>query len=424
MTVTAPSEQVSAMVRARAAGADGTTSSPAGVGRLLVVSHVRHYRHRGCLYAYTPYAREIEIWAELFPQVTIASPCVDGPPEADCSPIARPNVSIVPQLETGGTTRGAKLRQVLTVPRHVWRLTGLMREAEAIHVRCPGNLGLLGVLLAPLFSRRLVAKYAGEWGGHPHEAWTWRLQRWLLGSRWWRGPVTVYGRWPKQPSHVVSFFTSVMTEAQLQRGQTRAETRTWDRPLRVLYVGRLSSSKNVDVLLRAVAAVRAEGHDLRWRVVGDGPERPVLEALRDELGLADSGEFTGALDFEQVLDHYESCDILALVSETEGWPKCVAEAMAFGMVCIGSDRGMMPEMLGENRGLTVPAGDVAALTDALRRVADAPTRFLCMSRTAAAWAEQFSLEGLREAIRELLADRWPAAARSPGAGSSVDRWDG
>jgi hypothetical protein len=47
-----------------------------------------------------------------------------------------------------------------------------MRSADAIHVRCPGNLG---VLLAPLFTRRLVAKYAGQWNGHHGERFALRL---------------------------------------------------------------------------------------------------------------------------------------------------------------------------------------------------------------------------------------------------------
>ena len=126
--------------------------------RLLVVSHVLHYRHGGKLYAYGPYAREIDVWAELFPELVIAAPCRDEQPPGDWVAFTRANISIAPQREAGGDHWSAKMRQILILPLLVRDLSRAMRAADAIHVRCPGNLGLLGVLLAPLFSHRLVAK--------------------------------------------------------------------------------------------------------------------------------------------------------------------------------------------------------------------------------------------------------------------------
>ena len=165
----------------------------------------------------------------------------------------------------------AKVWQLVSLPLQVWRLAcPAMREADAIHVRCPGNLGLLGAILAPKFSERLVAKYAGQWSGFPGEPWSSRLQRQLLATRF-SGPVTVYGRWPDQPAHIVPFFTSILTgEAGSGGGAPRCLGRVPQNRLEVLYVGRLSRDKNVHVLLDSVADLRARGvpvqeaHD-RWR---------------------------------------------------------------------------------------------------------------------------------------------------------------
>jgi len=62
--------------------------------RLLITSHVIHYRHQGRLYAYGPYAREIDQWADLFAEVEIASPCRQQEPPGDCLPFERANISI------------------------------------------------------------------------------------------------------------------------------------------------------------------------------------------------------------------------------------------------------------------------------------------------------------------------------------------
>src|ERR1700686_2013386 len=133
--------------------------------QLLIVSHVTHYACSDGYYAHGPYAREIEIWADLFQEVVIAAPCRDEVPPTDTYRIARSNVRVAPQKEVGGTTWGAKAGLLVALPALIVGLSREMRKANAIHVRCPGNLGLLGTLLAPLFSSRLIAKYAGQWNG-------------------------------------------------------------------------------------------------------------------------------------------------------------------------------------------------------------------------------------------------------------------
>lgn len=374
--------------------------------KLLIVSHVVHYRHAGGLFAYGPYAREVELWCDLFSDVTVAAPWRTEEPPGDCLPLRRDNIRVHPLRETGGTTWTAKAKQLLALPGLVAGLSRAMVRADAIHVRCPGNLGLLGALLGPIFSRRLVCKYAGQWTGYPGEPRTVRWQRTILSSRWWRGPVTVYGNWPHQPPHVVPFFTSMLTDEHLEQARTAARQRQWNAPLRVLYVGRLSAAKHVETLIAAVGRLRSEGIKVEGTIIGHGPERAALEAQIARLGLQDHIRLAGGLRFEEVLTHYARAHALVLVSETEGWPKAIAEAMAFGLVCVGTDRGLVPSMLGEGRGLVAPPGDAAALAAALRRIAADPEAARGMSARAAAWGQQYSLSGMKTALAELLAQHW------------------
>jgi glycosyltransferase involved in cell wall biosynthesis len=373
---------------------------------LVIVSHVTHYRSGNQLFAYGPYAQEIDLWADLFRQVTIAAPCRHEAPPGDCLPFTRNNISIAPQIEAGGETLAAKIKLACVAPRLVVDLARAMWRADAIHVRCPGNLGLLGAVLAPLFSKRLVAKYAAQWSTSTGEVWSSRWQKAVLRSRWWRGPVTVYGEWPDQPPQVIPFFTSLLTADHMERARIAAK-RAWNgKPLRVLFTGRLSKPKNVDVLLRAIARNRRADLDVRCTIVGEGPQREPLERLVLDLGISDAVEFTGGIGFEDVIRQLEKSDVLALVSEAEGWPKAIAEGMAFGLVCIGSDRGFVPKMLSNGRGLTVAPGDAPALADLLSAIARHPEQYVPMRRAAAEWSQQYSLEGLREAIRELLLEKW------------------
>ena len=374
--------------------------------KLVIVSTVVHYKSDGKLYAYAPYAREIEIWADLFDEVLIAAPCHEQTPPGDCALLDRQNLSIAPQRELGGETMLAKAKLLFTVPLLSYELAAAIRQGDALQVRCPGNLGLLGSLLGPLFSKHRVAKYAGQWNSGPNDAWSNRFQRAVLRSRWWDSPVTVYGRWPNQPDHIVPFFNSVMTDAQVARAHAAAARRSPKELRNVLFVGRLSRAKNVHVLLNALGRLRSEGIAFTATIAGEGPEGPALQKLSADLKLSDSVEFTGGVGFERVVELLERSGILVLASETEGWPKALVEGMAFGLVAIGSRIGLVPEILGESRGFTVAPGDAEALTDTLRNVLIAPENYSEMRRSAAEWAGEYSIESLRDSLRSLLAKSW------------------
>jgi len=108
-----------------------------------------------------------------------------------------------------------------------------------------------------------------------------------------------------------------------------------------------------------------------------------------------------------------------LASDVEGWPKAIAEAMAFGVVCIGTAKGMMPQMLAEGRGLLVPPRDIEALATALQYVLDRPNEAIAMGHRAAEWAQRYSMEGLRNALRQLLTDRWYGFQDEPGTCTNI-----
>lgn len=374
--------------------------------KLVIVSHVRHYKFNGRLHAYAPYAREVEVWADLFDEVAIAAPLSETEPAGDCPAIARSNVRVVPQRELGGETWAAKIKLAWHLPAMAWELCRALRQGDAIHVRCPGNLGFLGAILAPFFSKHVVAKFAGQWNSNPGDSLSVRLQRAVLRSRWWRGPVTVYGKWPHLPEHVIPFFSSALTDEQIAGARFAAHKRTPHEARNILFVGRLSKSKNVDVLVAALGQLRTEEIPFKCRIAGGGPELSTLQEMVGTLGLDDSIEFTGEVSFDRVLRLYEQSGILVLVSQTEGWPKAIAEGMAFGLIAIGSNLGLIPEMLGEGRGFVVPPRDIGALANRLRRILTSPEQYAAMRERATIWSQVYSLDSLRESLRTLLAKHW------------------
>ncbi len=132
-------------------------------------------------------------------------------------------------------------------------------------------------------------------------------------------------------------------------------------------VGRLSPEKGFDLLLRSVRALRDSGHPVRLVVVGEGEDRPRLEALRLELGLREAVEFPGWRS--EVRLHYEAMDLFVLSSLREGLPNVLLEAMALEVPCVATRIAGVPKLVEHSAsGWLVEPGDGRALTEGILRL--------------------------------------------------------
>lgn len=146
----------------------------------------------------------------------------------------------------------------------------------------------------------------------------------------------------------------------------RAARATTGAPVAV-WVGVLAPVKRVDVLLDAVADVPR----LRLVVVGDGPLRGEVERRCAEPDLAGRVELAGRVDDPSRL--VAGADLYVLTSDAENCPLSLLEAMASGLPVVATAVGGVPEVVRDGiDGLLCPAGDVAALTSALGRLAADP----------------------------------------------------
>jgi glycosyltransferase involved in cell wall biosynthesis len=136
----------------------------------------------------------------------------------------------------------------------------------------------------------------------------------------------------------------------------------------VVYVGRLDVRKGLVELVEAVAALRLEGPGLRVYLVGDGPDRPVVEAAIGRLGLGSVVTLVAPCPTEQVALWMAAADVVTLPSYAEGCPNVVIEALSSGRPVVATHVGGIPELMDEASGRLVPAKDVAALAAGLREV--------------------------------------------------------
>jgi len=164
--------------------------------------------------------------------------------------------------------------------------------------------------------------------------------------------------------------------------------------------------KGIDLAIRTVGEL---GEGYRLVVVGDGWERPNLEALVAELGLGDRVELRPFS--EGARDLYPTFDVYLLPSRLEAFPVTVQEAMQAGVPVVATDVGSVREAVDDGEtGFVVPVEDVGALAGAVRRLHDDPALRASMgARAAEVGRERFDVEaGVRaweDLYREVVGRR-------------------
>ena len=166
-------------------------------------------------------------------------------------------------------------------------------------------------------------------------------------------------------------------------------------------VATLRAEKNLRRLLQAFAQLRRKA---RLVIVGDGPERPALEALARELGVAAAVQFPGYLPDPQRA--YGYFDVFALSSDTEQMPLSVLEAMASGLPVASTDVGDVARMLAPaNQPFIVPR-DASALANVIDALLEAPALRQNVGAANRARAEQeFDEQAMFERYRALFSGK-------------------
>jgi glycogen synthase len=143
----------------------------------------------------------------------------------------------------------------------------------------------------------------------------------------------------------------------------------------LIFLGRLVSDKGVDVLLEALGLLAARGLQPRLTIVGDGPERPALEAQVRSLGSETRVRFLGARQGEEIVRLLNAHRILVVPSRyNEPFGIVALEGIACGCLVIGSRGGGLKEAIGRC-GLTFRNGDARELADLLAAALANPDRF-------------------------------------------------
>lgn len=368
--------------------------------RFLIITHVLHTSKNSRYYGYGPYIREMNLWFTHVDTVEVIAPLSSTAPGAiDLAYASKPiTFTRVPQIAF--TSVRNCLKSIIVLPKILIRLQKAVRAADHIHLRCPGNMGLLACIVQVFFPKKIkTAKYAGNWDPESKQPLSYRIQRWILSNTFLSKniEVLVYGKWPEQSKNIKSFFTATYHTADII-----PSVKTFKWPLKALFVGTLGSNKRPLETIQFIQKLNAHGIDIFLEIFGDGPERDLIEEYCRFNDLGDRVQFRGNQPAQVVTDAYKEAHLVFLLSKSEGWPKALAEAMFWGAVPVATPVSCVPWMLDNgNRGFIIEEwGEESAIT--LSRKLKNIEELREMSAQAQMWSQKYTLDSFKQAIKKFL----------------------
>jgi glycosyltransferase involved in cell wall biosynthesis len=171
----------------------------------------------------------------------------------------------------------------------------------------------------------------------------------------------------------------------------------------VLHVGRLKRYKATDHLLQASRLLKERGVKFTTVIVGDGDDKPRLEALAAKLGLGEAVRFTGFVPEAEKVTWYRRAAVLSENSVKEGWGLIVMEANACGTpVVVADSPGLRDSSKDGVNGLMYKYGDVPALGERLEKLLSDEALRSRLSEQAITWAKQWTWDGAAQAMESII----------------------
>lgn len=369
--------------------------------KLGIITHVEHKKKNGKLFAYEPYIREINLWTKHASEIVV----VGTESKSEISPIDSPydkNISFVRIKGFDVTNIANIVKTIITLPRVLFEIYKVMKKVDHIHIRCPGNVGLLGCVVQILFpKKKKTAKYAGNWDPMSKQPFSYKLQKKILSSTFLTKncKVLVYGRWENQSKNIIPFFTASYNQREI----ISLKELDFKGKIKFVYVGAFSKGKQPLKSVKIIEKLKKSGYDVELNMYGEGIEFFKVKEYVKINNLDNDIYLHGNQSKNEVKKCFQKSHFLIFISKSEGWPKVVAESMFWSCLPISTGVSCVPFMLEHGkRGGLVP-DDVHTISEFIDKTYLKNYVFYKNSVIKAKnWSQAYTLEKFDKSIEEVL----------------------
>jgi glycosyltransferase involved in cell wall biosynthesis len=276
-----------------------------------------------------------------------------------------------------------------------------MQQTDHIHLRCPGNIGLLGSIIQILFpEKNKTAKYAGNWDYNSKQPFTYQLQKKILSNTFFtkKMKVLVYGAWENSSKNIIPFFTATYRQNEI----IQVEKTLLQQHINFIFVGTLVKGKNPLYAIRLIENLLEKGLNVKLEFYGDGIERENLENYIIKNKLQKNVYLKGNKRQDILKIAYQESHFVILPSESEGWPKAIAEGMFWGCVPIATKVSCVPYMLNYGKRGILLTMDAKLDIEQIMATIENKLEFEIQSKNALDWSRDFTLDKFEIEIKKML----------------------
>lgn len=369
--------------------------------KLLIVSNAPFIFNNQKCFAYSPYVKELNIWKKHTAEISF------------CCPIWKEEngllIEEIPfEIKKHFKLIDFNLKSISNIIRgffcslfNMAIIFKAMSQSDHIHLRCPGNIGLLACFVQIFFPYKIKsAKYAGNWDPNSKQPWTYNLQKWILNNTLITRNMTVlvYGEWENQSKNIKSFFTATYSETE----KRVIEKRDFSSVIEFIFVGSLVSGKDPMYAVKLIQHLIGKGTNAVLNLYGEGKERIALEDYIKVNQLEDFVFLHGNQNKEALKKAYQKSHFVVLPSISEGWPKAIAEGMFWGCIPIATKVSCIPYMLNDgNRGLLLEM-DLEKDVIQLKNLILDRNQCYDKSKLASDWSQSYTTDVFEIEIEKLL----------------------
>lgn len=367
--------------------------------KLLIISHTEHFLDAtGTVCGWTPTVREIDFLANHFKEVIHLAVLHPGKALASTTSYQAKNVRFEYVSSFGGASLRKKLQIVMVMPLLWFKMHHLLKEVDLFQFRSPTSIGLMVIPILSIFyaTKQGWYKYAGNWM-QPNMPLSYRFQKWML-EKLQKRPVTINGFWNGQPAHIHSFENPCLSEVELPIFKYTGSQRTWQRPYSACFVGRMDDAKGVHRIIELLLQPEVERSIGTFHFVGEGPKQLAYKkALRQSKVKVYFHDFCTR---KKTFEYYAHSHLILLPSNSEGFPKVVAEAAAFGCIPLVSDVSSIGQYVNETNGFLWNIKD--SFSDYFQRLDLDEQKLFNKSESLYKLAEKFTFETYMNKLSKLL----------------------
>jgi glycosyltransferase involved in cell wall biosynthesis len=350
--------------------------------------------------AYAPYLNELEIWARHFDEIAIACPIWE-----DEKKLLVATASF--KVERTFSVKEFNIKSIKSIVNAIrysfvnfYSIYKAMIWADHIHLRCPGNVGLMACIVQLFFPNKpKTAKYAGNWDPNAVQPISYRLQKWILSNTLLTKnmQVLVYGEWKNQSNNIKPFFTATYSEAE----KTIISPKDFSEGINFLFVGTLAIGKRPLYAVQLIEELSKKHKNVSLNIFGTGEMMTDLKKYINENKLNEFVFLRGNLSKEKLKNEYITSHFVLLPSKSEGWPKVVAEGMFWNCLPIATSVSCISSMLdNENRGLLLALDlkkDVAKIEELVQH----KEVYSKKVQLAMEWSRKYTVDFFEEEIKKL-----------------------